>query len=73
MVSRGVQSGDSAVRHDGVDKRLQERAGGIPLHHVKNQYDVLDEMRLLVVLEADKRCQKLKMGQKQWMPDFQVV
>ena len=43
------------------------------MHHVKNQYDVLDEMRLLVVLEADKRCRKLKMGQKQWTPDFQVV
>ena len=34
----------------GLAKRLQERAGGIPLHHVKNQYDVLDEMRLLAVL-----------------------
>ena len=57
----------------GLAKRLQERAGGIPLHHVKNQYDVLDEMRLLAVLKADKRCRKLKMGQKQWTPDFQAV
>ena len=57
----------------GLAKQLQERAGGIPLHHVKNQYDVLDEMRLRAVLEADKRCRKLKMGQKQWTPDFQAV
>ena len=57
----------------GLAKRLQERAGGIPLHNVKNQYDVLDEMRLLAVLEADKRCRKLKMRQKQWTPDFQAV
>ena len=57
----------------GLAKGLQERAGGILLHHVKNQYDVLDEMRFLAVLEADKRCRKLKMGQKQWTPDFQAV
>ena len=57
----------------GLAKRLQERAGGIPLHNVKNQYDVLDEMRLLAILEADKRCRKLKVGQKQWTPDFQAT
>ena len=28
----------------GLAKRLQERAGGIPLHHVKNQYHVSDEI-----------------------------
>ena len=40
---------------------------------IKKQDDVLDEMRLLAVLEADKRCRKLKMGQKQWTPNFQAV
>ena len=54
-------------------KRLQESAKVIPLHHAKNQYDVLDEMRRLAMMEAEKRCRKLKMGQKQWTPDFQKV
>ena len=52
---------------------LQERASVIPEHQVKNLYDVLDHMRVMAVLEADKQCRKLRMGQKQWTPDFQKV
>ena len=54
-------------------KGLQEWASFIPEHHAKNQYEVLDYMRLSAVREADKRCRKLKMGMKQWTPDYQKV
>ena len=57
----------------GMATRLQELAKVIPLHHAKNQYDVLDHMRFAAMMEAEKRCRKLKMGAKQWTPDFQRI
>ena len=54
-------------------QRLQEGAGSLPEWLVKQEYDQLDKIRFDAMMFADKHCWKLKMGAKQWTPNYQLA
>ena len=52
---------------------LQEGSGLLPEWLQKLEYDKLDKIRFDAMMFADKHCQKLKMGAKQWTPNYQLA
>jgi hypothetical protein len=54
-------------------QRLQEGAASSPEWLLKPEYDRLDKIRYDAMMFADKHCRKLKMGAKQWTPNYQLA
>ena len=52
---------------------LQEQAEKLPKTTVKIEYDRLDTIRYEAMMFADKHCRKLRMGAKQWSPNYQAA
>jgi hypothetical protein len=50
-------------------QRLQHYQVWMP----KPKYDRLDKIRYDAMMFADKHCRKLKMGAKQWTPNYQLA
>ena len=54
-------------------QRLQEQVGLLPEAMMKMEYDRLDKIRFEAMMFADKHRRKLKMGAKQWTPNYQAA
>jgi hypothetical protein len=54
-------------------QRLQEIARNLPEERLKSKNDDLDKIRFEAMMFADKHCRKLKMGAKQWSPDYRLA
>jgi hypothetical protein len=57
----------------GTAKRLQEQVGRISEARMKTEYDRLDKIWNEAMMFANKHCRKLKMGAKQWTPNYQAA
>lgn len=76
VVSRYLKEYRKADEHGNFFQRatsLCDQATRMSDIKVKCEYDILDRDRYLSMMHADKHCRKLKLGEKQWSPDYEAA
>jgi hypothetical protein len=75
-VTRLIQVRVQLMEEDNMINAMKDVSETITKHGItdeaKIQIERLDNMRVLQILEADRQCRKLRMGEVPWSPELQV-